>query len=310
MTLLETSPVDATVLVVDDQPDVRFCVRAELELHGLEVLESARGDDALAMLHHRSVDVVLLDVDIPGLDGYEVLDAVQDDPSLSEVPVVFLTAQDAPDDVARALRGGAHDHIGKPFHGDELRARVDAAVRTKRHHDDLRRRNARLLEESRTDVLTGLGNRRLLEAELDRLAAAARRHGHRYTVGMLDLDHFKAINDTWGHGAGDEVLAGLARAMQAQLRTEDVAGRWGGEEFLMLLPMTRLDGGFAVVERVRAWVARHPVLLASGEHVPVTVSAGCAEGSGDPDAVLARADRALYRAKATGRNQVVVDERP
>jgi two-component system cell cycle response regulator len=302
--LLEDLP--PTVLVVDDARDVRTLVRLELELSGVRVVEAGKGDDALRLLSEEMVDVVLLDVDIPVLDGYQVMARVQADPRLSEVPVVFLTAQDAPDDVIRALALGAHDHIAKPFHSSELRARVEGAVRVKRLQDQLRASNRRLLEESRTDILTRLPNRRRIEEELQRVASASKRHGTEYTVVVVDIDRFKTVNDTWGHAAGDEVLRTVASLLTATLRTEDAVGRWGGEEFLFVLPMTPLDGGLALMDRVRRLLAASPVSVAPGEEVTVTISAGIASGVGDFLPVVTAADDAVYAAKAAGRDCVHV----
>jgi two-component system cell cycle response regulator len=292
-----------SVLVVDDVADVRHLVRLALESNGHDVFEAAHGDEALAVLSRVDVDLVLLDADLPVRDGWSVLEVVRDDPRWSELPVVFLSAQDAPDQVVRALRLGANDHIAKPFHTDELRARVAAAVRIKRLQDDLRTRNRVLAEESRTDALTGLPNRRALDEELARVASAALRHGHAYVVGVLDIDHFKAVNDTWGHEAGDAVLVAIADVLRETLRTEDVVGRWGGEEFVVVLPMTPLDGALVVIDRLRAEVSTRPLAIDGGEQIRVTMSAGCAAGTGAVAAALRLADDALYRAKLTGRDR-------
>ena len=295
------------VLIVDDVPDVRRLVRLALEPSGHAVYEAAHGDEALEVLTRVDIDLVLLDADLPVRDGWSVLSVVRDDPRWSALPVVFLSAQDAPDDVVRALRLGANDHIGKPFHTDELRARVAAAVRIKRLQDDLLARNLVLAEESRTDVLTGLPNRRALDEELARVASAASRHGHTYVVSLLDVDHFKAVNDTWGHDAGDAVLVAIADVLRATLRTEDVVGRWGGEEFVVVLPMTPLDGGLVVIERLRERVAIVAVPVGPGgaERCHVTVSAGCVASAGPVAPALRLADEALYRAKAAGRDRTV-----
>lgn len=294
-----------SVLVVDDVADVRHLVRLALESHGHDVFEAAHGDEALAVLSATDVDLVLLDADLPVRDGWSVLEVVRDDPRWSELPVVFLSAQDAPDQVVRALRLGANDHIAKPFHTDELRARVAAAVRIKRLQDELKTRNRLLAEESRTDALTGLPNRRALDEELARVASAASRHGQIYVVGVLDIDHFKAVNDTWGHEAGDAVLVTIADVLRDTLRTEDVVGRWGGEEFVVVLPMTTLEGGLVVIDRLREKVSALPMEVAPDERIAVTMSAGCAPGTGTVAAALRLADDALYRAKVAGRDRTV-----
>jgi two-component system cell cycle response regulator len=155
------------------------------------------------------------------------------------------------------------------------------------------------------DPLTGLHDRHDLEAQLRQMASAARRHGLPLSILMLDIDHFKAVNDTFGHAGGDAVLRAFAVRLPANLRAEDVVGRWGGEVFLVLLPFTGLAGAAVVAERIRATVADQSLGVLSGV-APVTVSVGCATGTGeDPEALLRDAGAALYEAKQSGRNRVI-----
>lgn len=155
------------------------------------------------------------------------------------------------------------------------------------------------------DPLTGLHDRHDLEAQLRQMAGAARRHGFPLSILMLDIDHFKAVNDTFGHAGGDAVLRAFAVRLPANLRAEDVVGRWGGEEFLVLLPFTGVGGAAVVAERIRATVADQSLGVLSGV-APVTVSVGCATGTGeDPEALLRDAGAALYEAKQSGRNRVI-----
>jgi diguanylate cyclase (GGDEF)-like protein len=237
------------------------------------------------------------------MSGYEVLASLARDLPGVNVPVLFLSGRTSTDDIVEAFRLGAHDHIAKPFRGKELRARVAAAIQLKRRHDELRQENVKLDSASRTDVLTGLGNRRKLEADIHALTGMARRHDQPFSVALVDVDHFKAVNDTYGHSVGDEVLRAIADRLQEALRVEDVAGRWGGEEFLFLLPMTDLAGATVVGERLRQAVVCEPVCIADGTRIEVSISVGVATGTDVPE-VLLRADGALYRAKAGGRNLV------
>ena len=293
------------VLVVDDDEHIRMLMRIQLGLRGYDVVEAADGVAALEACAKGGIELALLDIEMPGLDGYEVLTRIKADERLRELPVVLVTARILAGDVVRGLGLGAHDYLRKPFESSELLARADAALKIKRLQDELRQRNAELERVSRVDSLTEIPNRRHLNDQLDILTNASRRHGTPLSVVMVDVDHFKAINDTLGHAAGDQVLRVIAARLRYMTRREDVLGRWGGEEFLVLAPTTDGSGGQALAERMRAAVADAPVELGEGGTVAVTVSIGWAVGAGwDPDDLVAGADAALYRAKAGGRNRV------
>ena len=197
----------ATVLIVDDSMVIRAVVRDGLESEGYQVIEAVDGLAGLRQCRESPPDVVLLDIEMPGLDGYGVLAALKGDPLLKDIPVVFLTSRASMEDVAAGLRGGAHDYLKKPFEAVELLARVGSAASVKRLQDQLRERNAELNLLSRADALTGLFNRRHLDEALDREYADSRRHVEPLCVLMFDLDHFKLVNDTHGHPAGDAVCA-------------------------------------------------------------------------------------------------------
>jgi two-component system, cell cycle response regulator len=296
---------NTSVLIADDSLVVRAVVRSQLEEEGYDVTEAADGNAALAQCRLTPPDVVLLDVEMPGLTGHQVLAQLKADDALKDIPVVFLTGRTAMDDVLTALRGGAHDYLKKPFEAAELVARVGAAAHVKKLQDRLRERNGELERVSRTDMLTGLYNRRHLEEELRRHHSVARRNRAELGVILLDIDHFKNVNDTYGHAAGDEVLAEFAQRLPDQLRAGDIAGRWGGEEFLVILPDTGYDGTRQVAERICASTAATP-MRADGRDITVTVSGGCAvDAAAGPDALVSLADMHMYQAKQSGRNRIV-----
>jgi two-component system cell cycle response regulator len=230
----------ATVLIADDSLVIRAVVRNGLEDEGYRVTEAVDGITALEQCRQEPPDVVLLDIEMPGLDGYHVLSELKSDAELKDIPVVFLTSRGGTDDVVAGLRRGAHDYLKKPFEAAELLARVGSAVHVKKLQDEVQQRNAELDRMSRTDALTNLYNRRHLDEELVRRYSDSRRHHDPICVLLLDIDHFKNINDTYGHPAGDLVLRAFADRLRAELRAGDVAGRWGGEEFLIMLPRTDL----------------------------------------------------------------------
>jgi diguanylate cyclase (GGDEF)-like protein len=233
-----------------------------------------------------------------------VLAAFKAEPALRDVPVIFLTARDSSEQVADGLRRGAHDYLRKPFETAELVARLIVAQRTRALRDDLRARNEELQRLATTDVLTGLYNRRFMTDHLEALVSRSARHGSPLSAVLLDVDHFKALNDGHGHAAGDEALRQVAARLRGRLRREDVAGRWGGEEFLVLLPDTGGARALLAAEALRTALADSPLELGE-EHVEVRISAGVAEWRDESaDALLRRADAALYDAKDAGRDAV------
>ncbi len=303
----ESSP-PATVLVADDSATVRALVRLELEAAGYEVIEAEHGQQALDAARSSELDAVLLDVEMPVLDGFQTIAALKDDPRTADIPVVFLTSRSASEDVVGALRAGAHDYLRKPPDPAELLARVAAAVEVTALRSELRRRTDELDRMSRTDHLTGLFNRRHLDESLQAMVSSSRRHHFPVSVLLVDVDHFKAVNDRYGHEAGDVVLQGVASALGSAVRVDDVLGRWGGEEFLVLAPHTDLAGVQVLAERLRQQVSAHAVATSAGE-VAVTISIGGATtvGLGTPvDEVLRAADERLYAAKAAGRDRAEV----
>ena len=291
------------LLIADDNADLRALVRLQFQSRGWEVRETATGNETLECCLREPPDVVLLDVEMPGMDGWAVLSQLKADPALEHVPVIMLTAQDNTNDVVRGLGHGAHDYMAKPFSPRELWARVDAALRIKRLQDELRRHNQELGVASYTDSLTGLPNRRLVEEQLASVTNASRRRGDPLAVVMLDIDYFKQINDTFGHPAGDAVLKEVAGRLRSILRGADMVGRWGGDEFILVLAGTTLDGSQIVAERARTALSTDPVALPGAGPQHVTLSAGCSAGFAGTELVEA-ADRALLEAKRAGRDRV------
>ena len=235
--------------------------------------------------------------------GLDVLDSIR---TLPYPPPVIVITGSVDRDAPACLSRGAHDFMSKPPKLEELVARVTAAVRVKRLQDDLHNANRLLTHQAMTDALTGLANRRHGFAELDRIVAAAERHHRSLCVLMADLDHFKTLNDTYGHDAGDSCLREAARRLADSVRTSDLPVRWGGEEFVVLMPDASADHAAEVAERIRAAVA-DPPFRAGLDTIHVTMSVGWAmrhEGESGPD-LVGRADEALYEAKRRGRNAVV-----
>lgn len=305
----------ARILIVDDHEDNVELLRARLEARGYETLTAWDGREALEVVKREIPDLVLLDVMMPHVDGMEVARRIKADDSLPFIPIIMQTALDSTEHKVEGLDAGADDYITKPINFAELEARVRSMLRVKalqdeveRQRDELQQLNQRLLSISRTDGLTGLVNRRHLEERLQEQYEHAKRLGEAFTVVMVDLDKFKSVNDTYGHQAGDAVLKQLANLLTEQAREIDHVGRYGGEEFMLILPGTVLDAGVTFAERVRHALEAHTFTFEGGA-ITRTGSFGVSawphpriEGC---DALVKAADDALYVAKETGRNKVV-----
>jgi diguanylate cyclase (GGDEF)-like protein len=295
----------ATILVVDDSTAIRRILRRALEGAGYGVKEAADGEAALAACHVETPDLVLLDVDMPVMDGPTALAAMRLKPALVDVPVLFLTARTSGADVAAGLRLGAQDYLRKPCDPDELTARVANALYQKVERDAFERKAVEADRLSSVDVLTGLPNRRALQSRIAEMLAAG---GPETPVAllMIDVDRFKLVNDIEGHPVGDLVLRILAARLRS-VAQDALLTRWGGEEFVVLIPRVVDAAGLtAIGEYFRAAVGVTPFAIDKGRLLDITVSIGAASGHlAAFDALMESADAALYTAKRSGRNRVV-----
>jgi len=288
----------STVLIVDDSPS-NIRVMAAVLQERYRVKTATSGQQCLEMAIRHKPDLILLDIEMPGLSGYEVCRELKDMSETQDIPVIFVTGRNNIEDEEMGLRIGAVDYITKPIRPVILSARVDTHVTLKQQQD-------RLLKMAMHDQLTGLYNRHYMLDIVDQKIARARRHHTPLSTLIVDLDHFKKINDTYGHIVGDQILEQVGEFLNKQCRTEDTVTRFGGEEFLILMEPCSLNQA-----HYKAEVMRHQIseLMPSG--IPVTVSIGVAELS-ENDTVfndmLKRADDALYRAKALGRNRTELSD--
>ncbi|HEY1358671.1 MAG TPA: diguanylate cyclase [Thermoleophilaceae bacterium] len=309
------------ILVVDDSPTPRLVLKRELEAMGHECLVAEDGVAGWELLQETDVDVVISDWMMPRMDGDELCRRVRARASSPYAYFILHTSLDDRQHVVEGMEAGADDYLTKPFDRDELATRLIAAKRVTGLHrriaaqqQELERLNDALFADSRSDALTGLGNRRSQDEDLDVLAARTERYGHSFCVALFDIDHFKAYNDTAGHLAGDDVLRSIADTLQRQGRRGDTFYRYGGEELLVVFPDQTLETAAIAAERMRDAIESlelpHP---GRDDHSVVTVSAGIAcyePDSGDEVSImLERADAALYAAKEAGRNRVVTRER-
>jgi two-component system cell cycle response regulator len=294
----------ATVLVVDDSTAIRRILQRALENAGYRVTEAADGQVALAQCRADPPDLVLLDVDMPVMDGPTALAAMKADVALADIPVLFLTARISGTDVAAGLQLGASDYLRKPIDPDELAARVAVALRQSAQERTLRGMAREADRLSTLDALTGLGNRRQFELVTDELRATT---GGAAPVGVIiaDIDHFKQVNDTEGHLIGDAVLRIVAQRLRATLGEQHQLVRWGGEEFVALAAGLDDAAIAALAERLRTAICDSPFAIGDDRTLAISVSIGCVSGRLDAlDDVLQAADEALYEAKRGGRNRV------
>lgn len=289
-----------TALLIDDDPIVHDLINFHLEGVVDHIFHAEHPASGISLATHEQPDVILLDVEMPYMDGFQVCRELKQLSVTRDIPVIFLTSDNATHHVARGLDMGGSDYVIKPFVAIELQARVRAALRTRQMIELLR-------IHARVDALTGLKNRGALEEALERHAAAVARKGGGYAVVMLDVDHFKRVNDTYGHGIGDEVLRRLGAVIGGSCRPTDMAARYGGEEFALVLADTSQETAIAVCERLLGAVRQVRVAAPGGEF-GFTISAGLAMAGGDypTDDVLERADEALYHAKSLGRDRLVI----
>ena len=296
-----TAATSPRILIVDDEPaNIRTLgglLGTDYTLHF-----ATGGEQALQLANRELPDLILLDIRMPGMDGYEVTRQLQAEPQTADIPVIYVTAMDDEADEAKGLEMGGVDYITKPLRGPIVKARVANHVRLKQYRDQLQ-------ALSRQDGLTGVANRRQFDEALDREWGRAQRNGVPMSLILADVDHFKAYNDNYGHLAGDEVLRQVAAALEGALfRPTDRLARYGGEEFIALLPETGLEGACELARRMGEAVAALGIPHDhSGAADHVTVSLGMAttypSDATAPDALCRAADDYLYEAKQRGRNQ-------
>ena len=291
------------ILIVDDIPDNIRVLSGMLLPEGYHISAATSGRQALALAEVSAPDLILLDVMMPDLNGYAVCTALKSDPRLTHIPVIFVTALDDVEDETRGLALGAVDYITKPFKEAIVKARVRTHLELKRQRDTLERL-------AQADGLTGIPNRRACDARLDEEWRRALRTGNALACLMIDVDHFKDYNDTYGHLEGDDCLRRVAVVLEGELRrVGDFLARWGGEEFCGLASGPDPAGLPELAERLRAAVEALQIPHRTSAAAPwVTISIGAAAVrptlGAQPTDLIAAADRALFSAKAQGRNRV------
>ncbi|NOY72024.1 MAG: diguanylate cyclase [Gammaproteobacteria bacterium] len=302
-----------SILIIDDSSSERILLGTILRKQGHTVTEAAIGLQALTLLSNQSkvFDLIFLDVRMPGIDGYETarrIRAIEKEQSEEWCPIIFLSGQTNPENIADGIAAGGDDYLAKPVNSIVLNSKIAAMQRIADMRQQLLVSNQQLEVLAHTDELTQLPNRRHFLGILDSELARARRHNTPLSIAYMDLDHFKEINDTHGHEAGDAVLLSVAKVLSKNLRIEDSIGRIGGEEFCICLPGADAAHSLEPCERYRSLIESLKIPLSS-QALTVTASFGLTSilpDSDDSTRLLARADEALYQAKQHGRNCIEV----
>jgi two-component system, cell cycle response regulator len=303
------------ILITDDDPTSRLIAQTALRNLGHECHTVSDGTAAWDTFRSQVPDVVVSDSMMPGLTGLELCRKIRAHPIGGYTYFIMVTSHGGIDEILEGMSAGADDYLVKPLDVDDLQARLIAAARITSLHQQLAQQrteleslNEELAAIARRDPLTGLGNRRALREYLDLFEGRVARYGHRYCMALLDVDHFKSYNDTYGHQAGDEILQTVAAQLNDQARAGDSLYRYGGEEFLCIFPEQSLETGTIAVERMRHAIEGLAIVHRGSPSGLLTVSAGMAmlDSEHTPSAsdAVRQADEALYRAKQLGRNRV------
>lgn len=312
---LQSNPPPATVsaprvLVAEDDTVSREYIATLLKHQGMQVVIAEDGHEAVALARDGQLDLALLDIMMPGLDGLDCCRLIKGMMQDGFLPVMLLTARADTDSRVTGLRIGADDYVCKPFDERELLARINNLLRLKRMHDQIIEAKERLAALAVRDDLTELYNYRYLQTRVNDEFKRAERYREPLSCVMVDIDHFKRINDRHGHDAGDAALREVAERLRKAVREVDVVARYGGEEFLLILPSTNFSGALSVAERVWRSMGGEPFVFAGGQTERVTASVGVAvfpsRDIKTKDQLLKAADRALYQAKHEGRDRICV----
>jgi len=288
-----------TVLVIEDHPDQRDLLAIVLQREGYRVITAANGVEALEKLQHETVQIALSDIMMPKMDGFELINRIRKDPSLKNLYVILITARIQEGDRVRGLDLGADDYITKPFSFSELLARVRVGSRVVQYQQHLE-------HQTLVDSLTGLYNRRAFEKKILEEFERAKRYQHPLSMLILDIDNFKTINDTYGHNGGDAALKKISETLKIKTRQSDFQSRYGGEEFVLILPETDQENAIQVAAKIQDEI-RSSVFSSESQQFSLTVSIGISSLSvreySDWNEMLHDADLALYRAKRNGKDR-------
>jgi two-component system cell cycle response regulator len=299
------------ILIVEDELIFRRMVKKYLLEVGYEVVEAEDGQSAWELFQNEPFHLVITDWMMPGLNGPELAQKIRTSGQKNYTYIIMLTAMNDKDNIVLGLESGVDEYLTKPFNGRELIARVASGMRILKLEEQLMQAHQQMEVLAMRDGLTGLLNRRAIEEYAESEFNLTIRKERMLSVVLLDIDHFKNVNDQFGHKSGDHTLQQVAKILTDSLRNYDRVGRWGGEEFILVLPDTQLNDATTVAERIRVRMAEMKISLENGETISIHVSLGAAstiEQFSSLTKLIDAADQALYKAKQTGRNRVCIFE--
>lgn len=292
-----------TILIIDDTVENLDILASLLNMY--DIVDAINGEDALEILKGETINLILLDIMMPGMNGYKVCSKIQEDPKTKDIPIIFITAKTDEDSIEKAYDVGGIDYVSKPFKPKELLAKVKREFKLQNLQKDL------LLSAS-TDSLTSLYNRRYFTQTSEHIFDISKREHNNLSIIMIDIDKFKSINDTYGHQTGDYVILYFAKILKEFQRQSDLACRYGGEEFVLLLPNTDILGAEQVAQKLRSKIESSIVQLPNKQELNFTISSGVSrinfKNDQNIESLLKRADEAMYEAKKSGRNKVYIKE--
>jgi two-component system, cell cycle response regulator len=291
-----------SVLIIEDHPDQRDLLAIVLQRQGYKVVTAANGVEALEKLEHEAVHIALSDIMMPKMDGFELINKIRSNSALRHIYIILITARIQEGDRVRGLDLGADDYITKPFSFSELLARVRVGSRVVQYQQHLE-------YQTQIDSLTGLFNRRAFEKKIGEEFERSKRYGHPLSVVILDIDNFKKINDTYGHHGGDAALVRISEILRERSRRSDFPSRFGGEEFVLVLPETDQDSAIQVARKFHEEIRSCSFGTVEKPFV-LTVSMGLTSSTkkeySDWREMVADADCALYQAKNTGKDRIEI----
>jgi diguanylate cyclase (GGDEF)-like protein len=310
----ESTSKENKILIVDDTPENIDVLRQTLAPEGYKISVAPSGEKALQVAPRFVPDLILLDIMMPGINGLETCARIKNNPLLKDIPVIFISAKSEIEDIVEGFNYGGVDYISKPFRQEEVFARVKTHLKLKNLAkekeqliEELNTANEKLKDLASKDPLTGLLNRRSMDGYMEDEKARFMRNTKEFSFIIMDIDHFKKINDSLGHEAGDYVLVQIAKFLNKSIRRQDKLCRWGGEEFLLLLPETNLQGATELAEKLRHGLGLENFVYEK-KKIPITMSFGVSvfdNKNRDLKVCIKNADDCLYQAKKDGRDRVV-----
>ncbi|MBN7774319.1 diguanylate cyclase [Clostridium aminobutyricum] len=317
-----------SVLIVDDSPLNLMFIESILKRNHYKIKTASTGAEAIEVLTNQNPDIILLDIILPDLSGFDLCKSIRSNPDTDSIPIIFISSRSEPDEIQKGLRIGGSDYLIKPFNEIELLARIDNHYKYKKSQDKLKALNEELLkannmiakknealenallqlaELATTDSLTNLYNRRYIMERINEEVIRYRQTGRVFSLVICDIDYFKQINDQYGHDFGDYCLKEISKVILINVREADIVSRWGGEEFLIFLSETDKRSAYKLAERIRFAISKMSIRY-NDIDISMTVTIGLSEYNGNSkvEESIKRADIALYRGKSDGRNRVVV----